>query len=110
MARQTASSNEKLQEALQLLNDAAKDKREELKTLVGSKYGDLKGAILGAEDKVAERVGEAAQRLREARTAGQERIRDASVAVDKRVHEEPWKALGIAAGVGLLIGFIMGRK
>ena len=109
MAKQ-ATSNEKLQEALHLLNEAAKDKREELKSLVGNKYGDLKGAIPGAEDKVAERVGDAAHRLREARDASQERIKEASVAVDKRVHEEPWKALGIVAGVGLLVGFIMGRK
>ncbi len=29
---------------------------------------------------------------------------------DAFVHEKPWAAIGVAAGVGLLIGLLIGRR
>lgn len=36
--------------------------------------------------------------------------RDAQVATDEYVHESPWTAIGVAAAVGVLIGFIASRR
>jgi ElaB/YqjD/DUF883 family membrane-anchored ribosome-binding protein len=30
--------------------------------------------------------------------------------VDHQVHENPWTAVGIAAGVGLIVGILLGRR
>jgi len=38
------------------------------------------------------------------------RSRAVAKATDVYVHENPWQAIGTAAGLGLLIGFIMGRR
>jgi ElaB/YqjD/DUF883 family membrane-anchored ribosome-binding protein len=38
------------------------------------------------------------------------RSREAVRATDVYVHENPWQAIGTATGLGLLIGFIMGRR
>jgi ElaB/YqjD/DUF883 family membrane-anchored ribosome-binding protein len=38
------------------------------------------------------------------------RARAAAAATDRYAHENPWKTAGIAAGVGLLIGVLIGRK
>lgn len=34
----------------------------------------------------------------------------AAKATDRYVHENPWPAIGVAAGVGLIAGWILGRK
>ncbi len=112
MAKQqaTAGSTEKLQEALELLNEAAHEKREELKALMSGKYQNLKETVVGVEGRVAEHINEAAERLAHARDLTQERLKDAGQAVDRKVHEEPWKALGIGALTAFLLGYIIGRK
>ena len=34
----------------------------------------------------------------------------AARATDEYVHENPWRAVGIGAGVGLIIGLLIGRR
>ncbi|MFO7820580.1 MAG: hypothetical protein R6V56_00755 [Lentisphaeria bacterium] len=111
MAKQnTTASKEKLQEALELLNEAAGEKQTELKELLNTKYGNLKATVLGAEGRAAEWVGDTTERMLQAKEVGQERLQEASKVVDKRVHEEPWKAAGLVAATAFLIGYIAGRK
>jgi ElaB/YqjD/DUF883 family membrane-anchored ribosome-binding protein len=40
---------------------------------------------------------------------GQERVAKAAKTADKEVHANPWMYIGAAAGVALLLGFIVGR-
>lgn len=49
-------------------------------------------------------------RIGEAQTALVEKTRAAAKATDVYVHEKPWNAVGVAAGLGLLIGWLMGRR
>ncbi len=37
------------------------------------------------------------------------KTREAAEATDAYVHENPWKVVGMAAGLGLIIGLILGR-
>lgn len=39
-----------------------------------------------------------------------ERARAAAQATDRYAHEKPWQTAGIAAGVGLIIGLLIGRR
>lgn len=36
--------------------------------------------------------------------------RAAAKATDVYVHDNPWQAIGVAAGLGLLVGWLMGRR
>jgi len=38
------------------------------------------------------------------------KTKEAAKATDAYVHENPWKAVGVAAGFGLLIGLLSGRR
>lgn len=38
------------------------------------------------------------------------KTKEAAQATDDYVHEHPWKAIGVAAGVGLLVGLLAGRR
>lgn len=112
MAKQATAkeSKEKLREALELLSEAAHDRRDELKTLVDSKYQGLKSAISGAEGRAAEWVGDAAEKVVHAKDLSQERLQEAGKVIDKKVREEPWKAAGLVAATAFLLGYIIGRK
>jgi ElaB/YqjD/DUF883 family membrane-anchored ribosome-binding protein len=39
-----------------------------------------------------------------------EKTKEAAKATDEYVHENPWKAIGIGAGVGLVLGLLISRR
>jgi ElaB/YqjD/DUF883 family membrane-anchored ribosome-binding protein len=49
-------------------------------------------------------------RLAEEREALLVRTKDAARATDAYIHENPWQAIGVAAGVGLVVGLLTGRR
>jgi ElaB/YqjD/DUF883 family membrane-anchored ribosome-binding protein len=38
------------------------------------------------------------------------KVRDAGHATDEFVHENPWKSIGVAAGIGMVVGLLIGRR
>lgn len=85
---------------------------------------DLKTLTRDAEDLVEATAGEVSDRAREARRrltsalesaratcdTVQEKAAAGAKATDKVIREHPYQALGIAFGVGLLIGVLVNRK
>ena len=75
-------------------------------------------ALMAATSEVAgEKVGEARKRLAAALESGKKalgQVKDKAVAgakaTDKAVHEHPYMAIGIALGVGALVGFLVARR
>lgn len=69
----------------------------------GEKLADIRARtqdhLAGAKLKLAEVEGAL---IATAKQAGQ--------AADEYVHREPWNAVGIAAGVGFVIGLLIGRR
>ena len=49
-------------------------------------------------------------KLREIQTTAKERTSAAAKSTDDWVHGHPWRAIGIAAGVGLIVGLLVGRR
>jgi ElaB/YqjD/DUF883 family membrane-anchored ribosome-binding protein len=66
--------------------------------------------IAGLRARIQERLKTARERLSEAEAVLVTKTRAAAKATDVYVHESPWTAVGIAAGVGLLVGLIIGRR
>ena len=111
---QTLSNNEKIAEALRLLEDAAKGKKEELRTLVSNKYQNLKDALGQAEIGMADAVAAARKRTMEmaqqAKDLGFVKAKEIANDVDAQVHDNPWTYMGGVAVAALLIGYILGRN
>jgi len=63
-----------------------------------------------ARVRVKESLGEAKVRLAAAEEAAIVRAKEAAQATDEFVHDHPWKAIGLAASIGLLIGLLVGRR
>jgi len=61
-------------------------------------------------ERAAENLHRASLRLSEARVAAAEKSRAAARRADDWVHENPWAAVGAAAGVGFLLGMLVSRR
>ena len=60
--------------------------------------------------RMQERLQQAKVRLQDLQDSAVARARAAGHAADDYVHEHPWKAIGAAAGVGMIIGLLIGRR
>ena len=78
---------------------------------------DMRAVVLDAEEllkatasQTGERVDKVRARAEESLRVARERIKDAGMEVDAQVRDNPWATAGIAAGVGLLVGLLIGRR
>ena len=89
----------------------------DFKVVVADAEALLKATANQGGDKLAEVRAKAEESLRvakarmaDAQDALLAKTREAAKATDTYVHENPWKAVGVAAGVGLVIGLLIGRR
>ena len=71
--------------------------------IAGEKMADLR-------ERIGERLRDARVRIDDAEAALVDKTKAAARAADDFVNENPWQAVGIAAGVGVLLGIIIGRR
>lgn len=103
------------------MNDVSQVTKEKL-------VSDFKIVIADAEEILRATAGQAGDKITELREKTQARLADAKLkladaealvvdkakaagrAADDYVHDNPWRAVGIAAGVGLVVGLLIGRR
>jgi len=91
-------------------------------------FQDLQTVVRDAEALLKATAGQAGEKLQEARTKTEESLRQAKSRIEgleqaavrggkevvnsaeEYVRQNPWQALGVAAGVGLVIGVLLSRK
>lgn len=99
------------------LEDISKDKllqdlrsivsgAEELLRATASQTGEK---VSAARERIEENLADAKERLVIAERAVREKTKEAATATDEYVRDNPWQAVGIAAGVGMLIGMLISR-
>jgi ElaB/YqjD/DUF883 family membrane-anchored ribosome-binding protein len=107
-------SSENIAAALKLLEEAAKQKKDELRTLMSDKYTNLRSVILENESSLMESLTAAKDHAVEATThvkeASVEKAREIARNVDMGVHQNPWPYIAGSAVVGVLLGCILGRS
>ena len=104
------TGNEKISEALKLLNEAAREKKTEFQHLLTDKYAHLKDAVVESEHTIAQALTAVKKRAVETAAQAKEYGLEQAKQVDANVHQNPWPYIGGAAGVGLLLGYILGRN
>jgi ElaB/YqjD/DUF883 family membrane-anchored ribosome-binding protein len=80
------------EELLRATAGAAGEKVSELRERLGVRLRDTKERVLDLEAALVDKTKAAAR------------------ATDDFVHEEPWKAVGVAAALGLALGVLIGRR
>ncbi len=97
---------------------ANKDKLvSDLKVVISDTEELLRATAGAAGDKVGEirerlgvRLRDAKERVLDLEAAVVDKTKAAARATDDFVHEQPWKAVGVAAALGLALGVLIGRR
>ena len=95
-------SKEKL---MQDLRQVVTDAEELLRATAG--IGGEK--VSAARERIQDNLAAAKMRLNEAEALVVEKTKYAAKATDEYVHDNPWRVIGVAASVGVIVGMLIGR-
>lgn len=93
----------------QLINDF-KVVVADAEALLKATAGQGGEAVAAARAKVEASLAEAKAKIADAQAVLLVRTKAAVWATDDYVHTHPWQSIGAAAGVGLVIGLLVGRR
>jgi len=80
---------------------------EELLRATASQAGEK---VSAARERIQASLAAAKIKLSDAERAALEKAKEAAKITDEYVHDHPWHAVGIAAGIGLVLGLLIGRR
>jgi ElaB/YqjD/DUF883 family membrane-anchored ribosome-binding protein len=80
---------------------------EELLRATAGQAGDK---MAEARAKIQDHLNNAKASLAEAQAAVVERAKAVGHATDDYVHDNPWRSVGVAAGIGFIVGLLIGRR
>jgi ElaB/YqjD/DUF883 family membrane-anchored ribosome-binding protein len=103
MTPDTTVTKERLAQDLKIVISDA----EELLRATASQAGEK---VAAAREKIQGSVHRAKLKLAEVEEVIVDKGKQAARATDEYVHDHPWRAVGIAAGVGFVIGLLIGRR
>ena len=96
-------SKEKLVSDMKVVVSDAEEILRATTGVAGDKIDELR-------ERFADRLRDAKMRIAEAEEMLLVRTKAAARATDDYVNDNPWRAAGIAASIGLLLGVIIGRR
>ena len=99
----SSNSKEKLIADMKVVVSDAEEILRATAGIAGEKMADLR-------ERIGERLRDARVRIDDAEAALFDKTKAAARAADDFVNENPWQAVGIAAGIGVLLGIIIGRR
>ena len=103
MTPDKAVSRDKLVQDLKIVISDAEDLLRATASTAGEK-------VVAAREKVQSSLDRAKVKLAEVEDVIIDSGKQAARATDEYVRENPWRAVGIAAGIGVLIGMLISRR
>ena len=89
----------------------------DVKVLVNDTEELVKATAAQAGEKIVEMRNRAQQavnnlkpQLVKIETVVVDKVKTTATAADAYIHDNPWTAIGVSAGIGLVIGLLIGRK
>jgi ElaB/YqjD/DUF883 family membrane-anchored ribosome-binding protein len=84
--------------------------KEDLRVLVNDAEELVKATAGDMSEKAREARSKLAQALQSAKTTLQRQTTAAAKATDQAIRRHPYESIGVAFGIGLLIGVLVGRR
>lgn len=78
--------------------------------LLHATQGNTEARVVALRERMTENLRVARHKLLDAEEALVAKTKQVARATDDYVHEHPWKAVGAAAGFGLIVGLLLGRR
>jgi ElaB/YqjD/DUF883 family membrane-anchored ribosome-binding protein len=72
-------------------------------SVTGEKAAELR-------EKIATALRKAKDNLADSQAVVMDRAKEAAQATDDYVHDHPWQAVGVAAGLGFVLGLLLSRR
>ncbi len=99
----TVANKEKLVSDLKVVISDTEELLRATAGTAGEKVGELR-------ERLGIRLRDTKERVLDLEAALIDRTKAAARATDDFVHDEPWKAVGVAAALGLALGVLIGRR
>ena len=103
-----------INQALDILNDAAKDSSDNLRAMIKTDYRRVREVLSDLNPsepgKLAVLRDAAAEKLMELREGATASTKEAAVFVDRAAHKNPWAFVGGVAALTGLVGYVLGSK
>jgi ElaB/YqjD/DUF883 family membrane-anchored ribosome-binding protein len=103
MSEATQVSKDKLVADFKLVIADAEELLRATAGQAGEKVSEVRG-------RVQDGLQKAKANLAEAQAAVIDKAKAVGHATDDYVHDNPWRSVGIAAGVGFIVGLLIGRR
>lgn len=103
MSELTVAQKDKLAADLRVVISDA----EEVLRVTAGQAGDQ---IAVLRSRMQKRLEQAKANLKDMQEVVVARAKAAGHAADEYVHKSPWQAIGAAAGIGLVVGLLIGRR
>ena len=103
MTELNSTQKEKLMSDLRVVISDA----EELLRMTADQAGE---SVAGVRARMQDRLKQANAELHRLQDLTVAQVKAVGNATDEFVHENPWKSVGVAAGIGLLVGLLIGRR
>ena len=103
MTKKNLAPKDKLAADLRVVIADAEELLKATAAQQGEKINDLRARVEGSLNSAKAWVTELEQ-------AAAEKAKETAKAADRYVHQNPWQAIGIAAGIGFIIGALTRRK
>lgn len=78
--------------------------------LLQATAGQATADVADLRSKIQGTLTQAKASLADAQSAVVDKAKEVGRATDDFVHDNPWKSIGVAAGVGLVVGLLIGRR
>ena len=78
--------------------------------LLHATAGQTEGKVAELRERIRGNLMDARHKLGDLEEAVKVKTREVARATDDYVHEHPWRAIGTAAGFGLVVGLLIGRR
>jgi ElaB/YqjD/DUF883 family membrane-anchored ribosome-binding protein len=101
--QQSAANKDKLVSDLKVVIADTEELLRATTGVAGDKVGELR-------ERLVIRLRDAKERVIDMEHAVVDKTKAAARATDDFVHDEPWKAVGVAAALGLALGVLIGRR
>jgi ElaB/YqjD/DUF883 family membrane-anchored ribosome-binding protein len=99
-----------VREAQQRMSEELRNVVHDTEEMLKHKVQDAGEGYKTAREKLERTVKQARRELEGVEQAVIDRTKKAAKATDHYVHDHPWQSIGVGAGIGLLIGMLIGRK
>ncbi|NJK92960.1 MAG: DUF883 domain-containing protein [Blastochloris sp.] len=92
------------------LVDDVKEVIADAESLIRATADDLSVKAKDARAKLTVRLDGAKVRLKELEGVARERVAEGAKETDRVIRDHPYESLGVAFGIGLLVGILINRK